>query len=91
MKPVANIQLLPTNAQAVALCDLVERCNAAGVWLSERAWATKMFQQCLEAPQEGRTAPAQPARTAKTLTTPMRSAYESPTYHAGALHGLYAV
>jgi len=28
---------------------------------------------------------------ADTLTTPMRSAYESPTYYAGALHGLYAV
>jgi hypothetical protein len=30
-------------------------------------------------------------RTTDVLTTPMRSAYESPTYHAGALHGLYAV
>ena len=29
--------------------------------------------------------------TVDVLTTPMRSAYESPTYHAGALHGLYAV
>lgn len=30
-------------------------------------------------------------RTADVLTTLMRSAYESPTDHAGALHGLYAV
>jgi hypothetical protein len=63
MKPVADIQLLPTHAQAVVLCNLMEHCHAAGAWLSE----------------------------ADTLTTPMRSAYESPTYHAGALHGLYAV
>jgi hypothetical protein len=59
MKPVANIQLLPTNAPAIVLCDLVERCQAAGAWLSECAWATTMFQQCVEAPQAGRTAPAQ--------------------------------
>jgi hypothetical protein len=65
MKLVANIQLLPTNAQAVALCDLMEHCHAAGAWLSERAWATKMFQQCLEAPQARRTAAAQPAEDSR--------------------------
>jgi hypothetical protein len=43
MKLVTNIQLLPTNEQAVALCDLVERYNAAGAWLSECAWATTIF------------------------------------------------
>ena len=43
MKLVTNIQLLPTHEQAVALYDLVQRCNAASAWLSERAWVTKMF------------------------------------------------
>jgi hypothetical protein len=111
MKFVANIQLLSTNEQAVALCDMVERCNAAGAWRSERAWATQMFQQfnlhtlyyvalrercglsaqteknCRKDAQRRRNLP----RTTDVLTMPMRSAYESPTYHAGSLHGLYAV
>ena len=34
MKLVTNIQLLPTHEQAVALYDLVQRCNAASAWLS---------------------------------------------------------
>ena len=65
MKFVANIQLLPTHEQAVTLGDLVERCNAASTWLSERAWATKMFHQCLEVPQKGYTAQAQPAEDSR--------------------------
>jgi hypothetical protein len=67
MKLVANIQLFPTHEQAVALCDLMARCHAAGAWLSERAWTTKMCPQCLEAPQARRTALAQPAEDSRCV------------------------
>jgi len=50
---LTNIQPSTTNEQAVALCDLVERYNAAGAWLSECAWAHNNILQCLEVPQAG--------------------------------------
>ena len=61
MKLVFNIQLLPTHEQVVALYAMLERYNATCAWPSERAWATKMFQQCRGEPREGRAAQAQPA------------------------------
>jgi putative transposase len=45
MKLLANIQLKPDIDQAAALRDMIERCNAACDWMSERAFETKTFKQ----------------------------------------------
>lgn len=45
MKLVATIQLKPTPAQADALRETLERCNAACNWISEQAWTADTFRR----------------------------------------------
>lgn len=41
----AQVKLLPTDEQAQALRETLERANAACNYISERAWATRTFQK----------------------------------------------
>ena len=45
MKLIAQVKLLPTPAQAVALRQTLELANAACQFVSDSAWETNLFQQ----------------------------------------------
>ena len=45
MKLIAQVKLQPTQEQAQALLDTLEKANAACNYISQRAWDTKTFRQ----------------------------------------------